>query len=91
MKRYALISIGAISALAILGPAEAAHKSGHGTCVMAGGQATMVTQDLAKFMAEAALKNAIAAHNWKASGAVKTKCDTEAGLPHCTSKQKACG
>lgn len=90
MKRNALISLCAIAAAAV-GPAEAAHNAGHGKCVMAGGQATMVTQDLAKFMAEAALKNAIAANNWKAVGPVKMTCDTEAGLPHCTAKRKACG
>ena len=57
---------------------------------MAGGEATMVTEDLARFMSEAALKNSIAAHNWKASGAIATKCDTANGLPHCMSKRKAC-
>jgi hypothetical protein len=91
MKRYAVISISALAALAAAAPVEAAKKAGGGKCVMAGGQATMVTQDLAKFMAEAALKNAIAAHNWTASGAVKVTCDTEAGMPHCTAKRKACG
>ena len=91
MKQFTLISIAALAALAAVGPVAAAQKAGGGKCVMAAGQATMVTQDLAKFMAEAALKNAIAAHNWTASGAVKVKCDTEAGLPHCTAKRKACG
>ena len=90
MKRYAAISISALLALVAAAPADAAVKAGHGKCVMAGGQATMVTQDLARFMAAAALKNAIAAHNWKSAGAVKVTCDTEAGLPHCTAKQKAC-
>ena len=91
MKRNALISLCAIATAVAVGPALAAHKAGHGKCVMAGGQATMVTQDLAKFMAEAALKNAIAANNWNAAGPVKMTCDTEAGLPHCTAKRKACG
>jgi hypothetical protein len=60
--------------------------------VMAGGQATMVTLDLAKYMANAALKNSINAHGWRAHGAVRTRCDTSsAGLPHCVSRQKACG
>jgi len=62
-----------------------------GKCVMAGGEATMVTEDLAKFMAGAALKNSMAAHNWKPQGAVKMTCDTANGLPHCVAKQKACG
>ena len=61
-----------------------------GKCVMAGGEATMVTEDLAKFMSEAALKNSIAAHSWNASGSIKTKCDATNGLPHCVSKRRAC-
>jgi hypothetical protein len=82
-------AIAAAAVFAVTASAEAAKKGGK--CVMAGGEATMVTEDLAKYMSAAALKNAIAAHSWKASGAVKTKCDTANGLPHCLSQQKACG
>jgi len=61
-------------------------------CVMAGGESVMATQDLAKFMAGAALKNSMAAHGWKPHGVVKVTCDTSAiGLPHCLARQKACG
>lgn len=62
-------------------------------CVLAGGEATMVTYDLAKFMANAALKNSIKAHGWTAHGAVRTRCNTSPsiGLPHCLARQKACG
>lgn len=59
-------------------------------CVMAGGEATMITEDLAKFMAEAALKNSIANHGWKASGPISMKCDAPNGLPHCMARRKAC-
>jgi hypothetical protein len=86
MNIWAKTAIAAAAMLSTAGSAQAAGK-----CVMAAGEATMVTEDLAKFMAAAALKNAIAAHNWKSSGIVKTKCDTAAGLPHCVAKQKACG
>lgn len=65
--------------------------SAAGKCVMAGGEATMITEDLAKFMAEAALKNSIAAHNWKAAGPISMKCDAPNGLPHCKATRKACG
>ena len=79
---------------AILGAALLAALSGQafagGKCVMAGGEATMVTEDLAKFMAGAALKNSMAAHGWKPHGAVKMKCDSTA-LSHCVAHQKACG
>lgn len=89
MKRAFWLSV-SLAALAAIAPPAAATHSG-GKCVMAGGQATMVTQDLAKFMAGAALKNSMAAHGWKPHGAVKMTCDTQAGLPHCVAKQKACG
>jgi len=61
-------------------------------CVMAGGESVMATQDLAKFMASAALKNSMAAHGWKPHGVVKVTCDTSAiGLPHCLARQNSCG
>lgn len=77
-------------ALAALAAAASGAQAG-GKCVTAGGEATMVTQDLAKFMAEAALKNSIAAHNWKAAGPVSMKCDAPYGMAHCTARRKACG
>lgn len=58
-------------------------------CVMAGGEATMVTEDLARFMAGAALKNSIAGMGAKPTGAIITKC-TATGLTYCVSKQRAC-
>jgi hypothetical protein len=74
----ALIAGGVMSA-----PAEA-------KCVRAGGQATMITEDLAKFMAGAALKNSIAGMGAKPAGPVMMKCETGAGLPTCVARQKAC-
>jgi hypothetical protein len=58
-------------------------------CVMAGGEATMVTEDLARFMAGAALKNSIAGMGAKPTGAISTTC-TNSGLTYCISKQRAC-
>jgi hypothetical protein len=58
-------------------------------CVMAGGEATMVTEDLARFMAGAALKNSIAGMGAKSTGAITTKCSAT-GLTYCISKQRAC-
>lgn len=85
--RAGLVAGLALGALAFHGaPVEA-----KGKCVLAGGEATMVTEDLAKFMAEAALKNSIAAHGWTAAGAVSMKCDSPNGLPHCLARRKACG
>ena len=81
-----IAGIAGVSMTLLTAPVEAKG----GKCVMAGGEATMVTEDLAKFMSEAALKNSIAAHSWTASGSVKTKCDAANGLPHCVSKRRAC-
>jgi FlaG/FlaF family flagellin (archaellin) len=86
MKTFVRMGMIAAAGLAVAST-EASAK-----CVLAGGQATMVTLDLAKFMSNAALKNSINAHGWKAHGAVRTRCDTSSvGLPHCVSRQKACG
>lgn len=88
MKAIVLAGAAALAALSISGAANVAEA---GKCVVAGGEATMVTEDLAKFMAGAALKNSMAAHNWKPQGAVTMKCNSPNGLPHCVAKQKACG
>ena len=85
MKFISNIALAAVAVVALTSGAQAGSK-----CVMAGGEATMVTEDLAKFMAGAALKNSMAAHGWTAHGAVKMKCDST-GLPHCVAHQKACG
>ena len=91
MKTF-LVWAGLATAVAFAGTAllPAAAEAKGGKCVMAGGEATMVTEDLAKFMSAAALKNSIAAHSWTATGAISTKCDSANGLPHCVSKRKAC-
>ena len=75
----------ATAALMALAPAAEA-KPG---CVLAGGQATMVTEDLARLMANAALNNQMAANGWKGAGVVKVSCKTEL-LTHCVAQQRAC-
>ena len=88
MKSFTQIA--ALCALAA-GIAMAATPSmAAGKCVMAGGTATMVTEDLAKFMAEAALKNSIGGMGAKAEGKIAMTCKPETGLTNCTAKQKAC-
>jgi hypothetical protein len=83
---FTRITAAALSAAVLFaaGSAIAAPK-----CVMAGGEATMVTEDLARFMAGAALKNSIAGMGAKPTGAIVTKC-TATGLTYCISKQQAC-
>jgi hypothetical protein len=82
----ARLTAAAVSATVVFvaGAAIAAPK-----CVMAGGEATMVTEDLARFMAGAALKNSIAGMGAKPTGAIVTTCSAT-GLTYCISKQRAC-
>ena len=54
------------------------------------GSADMVTTDLAKFMANAALKNSISGMGAKPVGPVAMTCSTGSGLPTCVAKQRAC-
>lgn len=61
-----------------------------GNCVLAGGEATMITMDLAKFMAGAALKNSIAGMGAKASGEVKMTCKDGVASVYCLAQQRAC-
>lgn len=85
-KRAAIMAVAGAALLgAMLWPAEAKQS-----CVRAGGQATMITQDLAKFMAEAALKNSISGMGAKPVGKVSLACSSEAGMSSCTARQKAC-
>lgn len=82
--RNAAMAAVVVAALVVAAPAFA--KS----CVKAGGTATMVTEDLAKFMAEAALKNSISGGSLKGEGKVAMVCKPETGLVNCTASQKAC-
>ena len=82
--------IAALGALAITAAVVATPSMAAGKCVMAGGEATMATQDLAKFMAEAALKNSISGMGAKPAGKIAMQCDTANVLPHCVAKQRAC-
>ncbi len=73
----------AFTAALAVSPAEAG-------CRRAGGVATMVTYDLAVFMANAALKNSIADHNERPSGPVQLKCTDDTLTTTCTARRMAC-
>jgi len=60
------------------------------SCVLAGGEATMATSDLAKFMANAALKNSIEGKGMKPAGKIKMTCKDPSPLTYCLAQQKAC-
>lgn len=65
--------------------------AGAANCVRAGGEATMVTEGLAKFMAEAALKNSISGMGAKPAGKIAMTCSTTSlAMTSCTAKQRAC-
>ncbi len=59
-------------------------------CRTVGGSADMVTRDLAKFMAEAALKNAIEAHGLRPAGPITMKCTDGTFTTNCKAFRRAC-
>lgn len=75
----------AVAVMMVSAPAMAAGK-----CVRAGGEGSNVLPDVAKFMADAALKNSIAAHGMKPSGKITQTCKTDVVLTTCVSRQRAC-
>lgn len=87
MLRYAPILAAAVLAGSYLAPAPAAAKS---SCVRAGGEATMITEDLAKFMANAALKNSISGIGAKPAGQISMTCAGNMGMTSCRAFQRAC-
>lgn len=60
------------------------------SCRRAGGLAEMPTRAIAEFMAEAALKNALAAHGWTAAGPIKMDCKDGTFTTTCTARRLAC-
>lgn len=54
------------------------------------GSADMVTRDLAKFMANAALKNAIADKGLKPSGTITLTCRDDTFTTYCKASRPAC-
>jgi hypothetical protein len=84
-SRRLTLTVGAAASLISLTVVASAN-----TCRTAGGVATMVTRSLAEFMAEAALKNAMANHGWKAAGPIKLQCKDETLTTTCTARRRAC-
>ena len=80
------VALGAalIAGLALVPTAQAAK------CVLAGGTATGLTQDIAKELATMALNQSIGNYGGKASGKIAMKCDANALMSSCTAKQRAC-
>jgi hypothetical protein len=76
--------------LALASAGTATWSSAEAGCRRAGGVATMVTYDLAVFMANAALKNSIADHGERPSGPVQLKCTDDTLTTTCTARRQAC-
>lgn len=85
VRKSAAAVVVAVAVAAFAGPVAA-----KGKCVMAGGEGSNVLPDVAKFMADAALKNSMTAGGLKPSGKVKQNCKTDVVMTTCVSKQKAC-
>lgn len=85
--RYLIISVVAASIGSAMALPGAQAKD---SCVRAGGEATMITEDLAKFMAEAALKNSISGMGAKPVGKIDMTCTSGTLSTSCTAKQRAC-
>ncbi len=60
------------------------------TCVLAGGQGTGITPEIAKNLAGIALNTSISGMGAKAKGKVVTKCEMALVVANCTSRQRAC-
>jgi hypothetical protein len=84
MQIFKFATAGIFLGLSIATPAAAK------TCVLAGGEATMVTLDMAKFMASAALNNSMKDKGLKPQGLAKVTCKDPAPLTYCIAQQKAC-
>ena len=85
MLRMSFVGLSLVVALA----GAAMVSNADAACRRAGGVATMVTYDLAVFMANAALKNSIADHGERPAGPVQLKC-TDDTLTTCTARRQAC-
>jgi len=83
-----IITIGLTCAVALAGAMTA--TSAEAGCRPAGGEATMITKDLAVFMANAALKNSIADHGERPKGAVAVSCKDDAFTTTCHARREAC-
>ncbi|MCL4764867.1 MAG: hypothetical protein KJZ80_01360 [Hyphomicrobiaceae bacterium] len=88
MNTLRLVALGAGALIALTTLVTATAEAAK--CVMAGGSATGLTQDIAKVMATNALGQSISSYGGKASGKVAMKCDANMLMSTCTAKQRAC-
>jgi hypothetical protein len=88
MNSLVRIGVIALGAVAVIG--ATADSSRAGECTTLGSVGTGINEGVAKFMADAALKNISEDKGLKRTGAVSYKCEAGAVLTDCHAKQKAC-
>jgi signal recognition particle receptor subunit beta len=81
-----LVQTALASAFIIAGSMQASAAK----CVLAGGQGTGVTPEIATTMSKIALGTSISNMSAKAKGKVATKCESLPLISTCTSRQRAC-
>jgi hypothetical protein len=86
IKHWAIAATVAVVGTTLVAGGTAAKSS----CVRAGGEATMITEDLARFMANAALKNSISGMGAKPAGQISMTCAGNMGMTSCKAFQRAC-
>ena len=59
-------------------------------CKTLGAIGTGISEDIAKFMAEAGLKNIREERGMQPQGPIKYKCDTTLIVTECSARQRAC-
>ena len=88
VRSFAAAGVSAAALLVVT--VSSAPVEAKGKCVRAGGEGSNLLPDVAKFMANAALKNSIAAHGWKPAGKIKQTCKSNGIMTTCVSRQRAC-
>jgi hypothetical protein len=70
--------------------AMAVSYAAHADCKLYGGIGNGLTEDLAKFMADAAVKNIIENKGLKPTGEIKHTCKSATLGSECTARQQGC-
>ncbi len=84
LQHISRLAAAALVSLALTMPAAAAD------CTLVGGIGTGVTEGIAKFMSDAALKNIIEGKGLKPSGEVTHACTAGTLVTECTARQQGC-
>jgi len=90
MTRLHLIACAALATVVVAGGMMSSQAEAKAKCVRAGAQATMLTEDLAKFSATTTLQTSISLKGQKGVGPIAMKCTGGPVLPTCVARQRAC-